>query len=103
LVFKVSKDKLVDTLTVFLRSKITDSLKINSNVSRTLDLRDTLTLTSNNPVTHIDLSQISFIDKDSVNVPFNHLIHQKTNQIKFLFNKKHNQSYHLKLLPKALT
>ena len=103
LVFKVSKDKLVDTLTVFLRNKITDSLKINSNVSRTLDLRDTLTLTSNNPVTHIDLSQISFIDKDSVNVPFNHLIHQKTNQIKFLFNKKHNQSYHLKLLPKALT
>lgn len=103
LVFKVSKDKHIDTLTVFLRNKITDSLKINSNVSRTLNLRDTLTLISNNPVTHIDLSQISFIDKDSINVPFSNLMSKKTNQIKFLFNKKHNESYHLKLLPKALT
>ena len=103
LVFKVSKDKYIDTLTVFLRNKITDSLKINSNVSRTLELRDTLTLTSNNPVTNIDISQIKFIDKDSVNVPFSNLVDKKTNQIKFLFNKKYNQSYRLKLLPKALT
>ena len=103
LVFKVSKDKFIDTVTVFLRNKVTDSLKINSNVSRTLELRDTLTLTSNNPVTNIDISQISFIDKDSVNVPYSNLINKKTNQIKFLFNKKYNQSYRLKLLPKALT
>ena len=103
LVFKVSKDKLIDTLTVFLRNKVTDSLKINSNVSRTLELRDTLTLTTNNPVTNIDISQISFIDKDSISVPYSNLVNKKTNQIKFLFNKKYNQSYRLKLLPKALT
>ena len=103
LVFKVSKDKFIDTVTVFLRKKITDSLKINSNVTRTLDLRDTLTLTRNNPVTIIDPSKISFIDKDSVNVPFTNLVNDKTNKIKFLFNKKHNEIYALKLLPKALT
>ena len=103
LVFKVSKDKHIDTLTVFLRNKVTDSLKINSNVTSVLDLRDTLTLTSNNPVTNIDANQILFIDKDSINVPFTNLINKKTNQINFLFNKKHNQTYTLKLFPKALT
>lgn len=103
LIFKVSNNKLIDTVTVFLRNKIIDSLKINSNVTRTLDLRDTLTLTSNNPVTKIDTSKISFIDQDSVNVPFTNLVNKKTNQIKFLFSKKHNQNYNLKLFPKALT
>ena len=103
LVFKVSKDKLVDTVTVFLRKKIIDSLKINSNITTVLHLRDTLTFTSNNPITKIDTSKILFIDKDSVNVPFTNMVNDKTNKIKFLFNKQHNESYRLKLLPKALT
>lgn len=103
LIFKVSKDKLIDTVTIFLRKKVIDSLKINSNVSKILELRDTLTLTSNNPITNIDPSKILFIDRDSVNVPFTNLVNDNTNQLKFLFNKKHNESYTLKLLPKALT
>ena len=103
LVFKVSKDTFIDTVTVFLRKQLIDSLKINSNATKILDLRDTLTLTSNNPITNIDPSKILFIDTDSVNVPFTNLILDKTNQIKFFFSKKSNASYSLKLLPKALT
>ena len=103
LVFKVSKDKFIDTVTVFLRKKIIDSLKINSNVTTILDLRDTLTLTSNNPITNIDRSRILFIEGDSVTVPYTNLVDVKTNEIKFMFSKKNNTSYALKLLPKALT
>jgi len=103
LVFKVSKDTYVDTVTVFLRKKVLDSLKINSNASTVLDLRDTLTLTTNNPITKFDTSKVVFIDTDSVSVPFTNLVNKNTNQLKFLFNKKHNQRYSVKLLPAALT
>lgn len=103
LIFKLSNKTYIDTVTVFLRKKLIDSLKINSNISRGLDLRDTLTLTTNNPVTKIDLSKIYFIDKDSVNVPFTNITNKKNNQIKFLFDKKHKNNYRLRLLPEALT
>lgn len=103
LIFKVTKDKYIDTVTVFLRNKVIDSLKINSNVTLILALRDTITLTSNNPITRIDPSKITFIDKDSVKVPYTNVIEKNTNKIKFLFDKKHNNKYKLTMLPKALT
>jgi uncharacterized protein (DUF2141 family) len=103
LVFKVKKDTYVDTLTVFLRNKVVDSLKINSNVTQILDLKDTLTLTSNNPVIKIDTTKIHFFDKDSITVSYRSLLRKSTNKIQFLFDKKYNTSYKLRLLPKALT
>ena len=103
LTFKVSNKNYTDTLTVFLRKKEIDSLKVNSNISRTLDLRDTITLTTNNPVTNIDSTKITLLDKDSIKVAFTKLTGAKTNKIKILFKKKYNQNYKLMLFPKALT
>ncbi|MFN0728777.1 Ig-like domain-containing protein [Polaribacter gochangensis] len=103
LVFKVKKENYIDTLTVFLRKKVLDSLKINSNITRTLDLKDTLTLKSNNPVIKIDTSKIAFFDQDSVAVIYQHILKKSTNKIQFLFDKKYNTNYKLTLLPKALT
>lgn len=102
LVFKLSNKKYIDTVTVFLRKKTIDSLKVNSNLSRTLDLRDTITLTTNNPIIKIDTSKISFIDKDSLKVPYKSVLNKKNNEIKFLFVKKHLDNYNFKLYPKAL-
>ena len=101
LVFKIKKDNYEVTKTVFLRSKTTDSLKINSNITRIIDLKDTITLTSNNPVFKIDTTKIKFIDKDSLKVKFSYIT--KNNSIKVLFNKKYNTNYKLTLLPNALT
>ena len=103
LVFTISKETTIDTVTVFLRNKVTDSLKINSNIKAILDLRDTLTLTTNNPVKRIDTSMISFLTKDSVQVPFRQITSKKTNDIQFVFDKKYKESYHMRLLPKAFT
>ena len=103
LVFKIKKGNNLDTLTVFLRKKAIDSLKINSNVTNILDLKDTLTLTSNNPVTKIDTSKILLLNKDSVTVSFTHLQEKQTNKIHFLFDKEYNSNYRLTFLPKALT
>ncbi len=102
LVFKLSHKKYIDTVTVFLRKKLIDSLKVNSNINSNFHLRDTITLTTNNPVTKIDASKIVFIDKDSVNVPFTNITNNKNNQIQFLFDKKHKNNYRLTLLPEAL-
>jgi hypothetical protein len=103
LVFKIKKDNYVDTKTVFLRKKVIDSLKINSNITRILDLKDTLTLTSNNPIIKIDTNKIQFFDKDSVEVSYQHILEKSTNRIQLLFNKKYNTNYKLTLFPKALT
>ena len=104
LIFKVSAKNFVDTVTVFLRSKKIDSLKINPTISRILNLRDTLLFLSNNPITKIDTSKIKFITKkDSSRVSYTTKIDKKQNKIAFLFDKKHNTRYQLSLYPKALT
>ena len=103
LVFKIKKENSNDTLTVFLRKKGVDSLKINSNVTSVLDLKDTLTLTSNNPVTRVDTTKILFFEKDSLAVSYEPIVEKSTNKIHFLFNKEYNSNYKLTLLPKALT
>ncbi len=103
LMFKIKKGTYIDTLTVFLRKKGIDSLKINSNITNTLNLNDTLTLTSNNPVIKIDTTKILFFDKDSMNISFQYILKKSSNKIQFLFNKKYNTNYKFKLLPKALT
>lgn len=101
--FKITTKKHIDTITVFLRKKKIDSLKINSNVTQTLHLKDTLTLISNNPIVAIDTSKIVFIDKDTIKVPYKSLVGKNNNKIQFLFDKKYKEKYRLTLLPNALT
>jgi len=101
--FKVTVKNFIDTVTVYLRSKKIDSLKINSNVTQTLHLKDTLTLVSNNPIIAIDTSKVIFIDKDTIKIPYTNLISKNNNKIQFLFDKKHKTRYKLTLLPQALT
>ena len=72
-------------------------------MSRTLDLKDTLIFTSNNPITKIDSTKVNFIDKDSVKVPFELAPEKNTNRVKLLFDKKINNSYRLTLLPNVFT
>jgi hypothetical protein len=103
LVFKIKKGNYTATKTVFLRSKVVDSLKINSNITNNLDLKDTLTLISNNPINKIDTSKILFFDKDSVQVNYQHVLKKSTNKIQLLFDKKYNTNYKLTILPEALT
>jgi uncharacterized protein (DUF2141 family) len=103
LVFKLTNGKSIDTATVFLRKKTIDSLEINSNITSTLDLKDTLTLTSNNPIIEIDTTKVNLIDKDSTVIPFQFIKDQHSNKIRFLFNKKHNDRYSLTLLPNTFS
>ena len=104
IIFKITTQKSTDTTTVFLRKKVVDSLKVNSNTNNVLDLKNTFTLTSNNPITKVDTSQIKlFNTKDSISVKYKYVLEKTTNKLQFLFTKKPETSYKLQLFPKALT
>lgn len=99
--FIVSNANFLDTITVRLRKKKTDSLTVNSTISGTLHLRDTLFLKTNNPIIKLDTSKISITDKDTIAVPFSSYIAQKENKIAVLFDKKQKQNYSVTILPEA--
>ena len=101
--FRVTGFNYIDTLTLFLRQKVIDSLKINSNANGTLPLKDTLTLYSNNPIISFDPDKIKLTTKDSVAISFHPILSENSNKLQFLFDKTPLSSYRLTLLPKALT
>ena len=103
LIFKISDNIISDTVTVKLRKKELDSLKVNEITGGILNLKDTLFFLTNNPVVSIDTSRINFKLSDSINFPYEAFISKKENKIGFLFEKKYKKSYKINLYPNALT
>ncbi len=102
LLFKVSHNNLIDTLTVKLRSKEIDSLMINNMTSGILSLRDTFSIATNIPIHTINKSQIRIIDNDSLPVNFTTHITSSKKRLKLDFHKEYNQKYQLQFLPNAI-
>ena len=103
LIFKISDNIISDTVTVKLRKKELDSLKVNEITGGILNLKDTLFFLTNNPVVSIDTSRINFKQSDIINFPYEAFISKKENKIGFLFEKKYKKSYKINLYPNALT
>lgn len=103
LIFKISNNTVSDTVTVKLRKKELDSLKVNEVTGGILNLKDTLFFLTNNPIVKIDTSRINFKQSDSINFPYEAFISKKENKIGFLFEKKYKKPYKINLYPNALT
>ena len=103
LIFKLINDQVIDTITVKLRKKKIDSLVVNQINSGVLNHKDTLSFTTNNPITKLDASRINFVDADTANIIFKSLISKKASKIDFIFEKKFKTNYTLHLYPNALT
>ena len=101
--FKISNNHLIDTVIVKLRSKIIDSLQLNSSIRGTLSLRDEFKLLSNIPIESIDISKINFIDNDSTQIVHNFSISPSKMEMILSFPKTFDQRYTLELLPNAIT
>ncbi|MGB1041860.1 MAG: Ig-like domain-containing protein [Tenacibaculum sp.] len=99
--FIVSNKKSMDTITVRLRKKKIDSLDVSSNISRILHLTDTLFIEGNNPITTIDKTKFSLVDKDTVDVAFD-VKQEKINKLAVLFKKTPKMNYTFKVLPKGI-
>ena len=85
-----------------LRLKKTDSLIIKNTIRQTLFLNDTIKLLSNIPLSKIDDSKISLVDKDTVAIPFKTKI-VTPQELKILFERKPENRYNLEILPNAIT
>ena len=101
LVFKVTKDKHIDTSVVRLKKKKLDSLVITSTVRSYLEFNDTLFFDNNNPIVKVDTSKILFIDKDTIRVPYRSLISSEKSRVGFLFEKKPKKKYSIDIYPMA--
>jgi len=91
-----------DTLSVRLSLKLTDSLTLKTNTKGTLALRDTFKLTSNIPIDSLDINKISFVERDTIKVPFKTKLSLSRKEIAISFEKKYNSQYQIEILPKAI-
>ena len=103
LIFKVSNNGISDTVVIKLRKKEIDSLKVSRQTTGVLDYKDTLFLSTNNPIIKIDTTKINFIDTDTINILYTPYISKKENKIGFIFQKKFKKTYKLNVYPNALT
>jgi hypothetical protein len=99
----VSNNGISDTIVIKLRKKEIDSLKVSRQTIGVLDYKDTLFLSTNNPIIKIDTTKINFIDTDTINILYTPYISKKENKIGFIFQKKFKKTYKLNLYPNALT
>ncbi len=87
--------------TLKFRLKKQDSLIVMNNIKGTLFLRDTITLSSNIPLTTVDESKINLKVNDSTAIPFSTKLF--ANKLNVLFERKPEESYKLEILPNAIT
>ena len=104
IVFKVSNEQLqvIDTFTVKSRKIAADSLTLTPNQRSTLSFEKGFNISANTPITAIDTSKISMMDKDSVNVVFKARLDSLKNKVDFDFVREPDQRYNLSLLPGAI-
>ncbi|WP_334056545.1 Ig-like domain-containing protein [Polaribacter sp. P097] len=101
--FVVANKNILDTITVRLRKKNIDSLVLEASTRNILNLRDTFFISSNTPIINIDSTKINLFDKDTLAVKYDIISSQKENKIAFIFDKKPEDKYKFKVLPKAFT
>ncbi|MFV0249153.1 MAG: Ig-like domain-containing protein [Tenacibaculum sp.] len=100
--FLVTDNDFIDTVTVRLKKKRIDSLKLSNSISNVLNLKDTLFLEANNPIVFIDSTKIKLLDKDSIEI-IPKLKKISNNKLAILFEKNSNQKYILNILPDAIS
>ncbi|MET2985390.1 Ig-like domain-containing protein [Aureibaculum conchae] len=101
--FKVTNENFIDTVTVRLRTKKTDSLNLKKARDNDLSFKNPFKLVSNLPIEKIDSTKINFIDNDSVPVTYKAIISENKSELIFDFEKKYNQKYMIEILPNAIT
>ena len=102
LIFKISNNNIIDTITIALRKKQLDSLTVTKITGGVLNIKDTLFFSTNNPIIKIDTSRINFVHTDSINISYEAFISKKESTVGFIFEKKFKTSYKLNLYPDAL-
>ncbi len=101
LIFIVTNEalKVKDTFTVKNRKVGLDSLRLNVNQKGALKFDNPLSIQVNTPIVKVDSSQIYFINKDSLKVPYSLILDSLENKLIFDFKLEANEKYKMQLLP----
>ena len=103
LIFKVSKNKTIDTLVVKIREREKDSLIVKGSPRGNISFIEDFKIRGNIPLTNFDETKVSFIDKDSVDVSYTTSLDSINNSYQFNFEKTEENNYNIKLLPGAIS
>ena len=99
----LAKSKTVtDTLVSRYKDQFADSLKLEVS-SKTLKLREDMVITANTPFGELNTELASFVDQDTLPVPYTQKFDAFKNELKVAFEKKEDSKYALQLLPGAIT
>ncbi|MEH6534898.1 MAG: Ig-like domain-containing protein [Psychroserpens sp.] len=99
--FVVKNKTYIDTLKHRFRTIDKDSLVIKANTSGTLNFSDDFGVSGSIPLEKINVQQITILDNDSVNVPFESSYAKLDNTYNFKFKKEESQKYNIQMLPGA--
>ncbi|MCM5662044.1 Ig-like domain-containing protein [Galbibacter mesophilus] len=102
LVFKVGKEKALDTFTVRIKELYADTLVV-AQASKKFSLNDSLKLYASTPMETYNQEFVSVINQDSVQLDFTANLNKADNMLSFKWATEPNQKYQLKLLPGAIT
>lgn len=100
--FTVSKGDYFEEFTAKLRSTKRDTLQIQNSIGNTLNLIDTLAITSNTPIVKIDTSFISIINQDTIKVNFKPILAKSKTKLYLNFDVKPDSKYTVEVLPNAI-
>jgi hypothetical protein len=101
--FIVTNKKEIDTFKHRFRKLEKDSLALNIVYSSTLNFDQDFTLEASTPLSKIDASKITLIEKDSLDVPFEVEYDSILNRVAFKVEKEEGQKYYFNMLPETFT
>lgn len=96
------KDSIKEFVVKTKEMKAADSLSIEAVQKGTLNFRDKFTLKASTPLTAIDTTKITLINKDSIAVPYKMNHNAFEQKIEFDFVKEEEQKYAFTFMPGAL-
>lgn len=103
LVFTVENGAYSKSFTSKIKDlKTTDSLSINAEKKGVILFRENFTLLTTTPISEIQKSKITLLNKDSLVIDFNLKQNPFEQKIIFEFKKEENEKYLLQLLPGAI-
>ncbi|MGC1633587.1 MAG: Ig-like domain-containing protein [Gelidibacter sp.] len=101
--FVVKHKTYSDTLKHRFRDLKVDSLKITASVSGTINFDEDFTIEANVPFDKLDVTKVSIMDKDSINMAFKTEFDTLSNKYRFKFDKSEANTYKIRFLPDAFT
>ena len=101
LIFKVSKNDYEKEFTARISEQKRDSLLIEASPSGNIGYDEDFKISGNTPLSKLDASKVSLMDKDSTAVTFTTDFDTIKNAYLFQFNKTEDNNYRIEILPEA--